>query len=72
MKESIRQFKNIDDLIKELENRKLIFPDDESKEKFKDYLRQYVTFLVLKKFQIILCMMMLKINFTKKNLLLII
>lgn len=49
MKESIRQFKNIDDLIKELENRKLIFPDDESKEKFKDYLRQYGYFSCVKK-----------------------
>ena len=49
MKESIRQFKNNDDLIKELESRNLIFPDSKSKERFKDYLKQYGYFSFVKK-----------------------
>ncbi len=41
MAESIRRYKNNDELIKELEDRNLIFPDDESKKIFKSYLSQY-------------------------------
>lgn len=49
MSESIRKFKNNDELIKELENRSLIFPDEESKKIFKSYLIQYGYFSFVKK-----------------------
>ena len=49
MSESIRKFKNNDELIKELENRSLVFPDEESKKIFKSYLTQYGYFSFVKK-----------------------
>lgn len=49
MSESIRKFKNNDELIKDLENRSLIFPDEKSKQIFKSYLIQYGYFSFIKK-----------------------
>lgn len=49
MSGSIRKFKNNDELIKELENRSLVFPDEESKKIFKSYLTQYGYFSFVKK-----------------------
>ncbi|MBD5423342.1 MAG: Abi family protein [Mycoplasma sp.] len=49
MKESIKQFKNVDELIKELESRKLVFPDEDSKKIFKAYLKNYGYFSFVKK-----------------------
>lgn len=46
---SIRQFKNNDELIKELEERNLQFPDENSKKIFKSYLSQYGYFSFVKK-----------------------
>lgn len=49
MLESIRKFKNNDELIKELESKKLVFPDNNSKQIFKTYLSQYGYYAFIKK-----------------------
>lgn len=47
---SIRQYKNNDELIKELESRNLIFVDQDAKNKFKEYLKCYGYFSFIKQY----------------------
>lgn len=49
MPESIKKFKNHDEIIKDLELRKLIFSNSKSKEIFKTYLSQYGYYAFVKK-----------------------
>ena len=51
MIQSIRQYKNNDELINDLENnKKLVFVNPEAKEIFKDYLKHYGYFAFVKQY----------------------
>ena len=47
---SIKKYKNNDELIKDLENRKLVFVNQEAKIIFKDYLKHYGYFAFVKQY----------------------